>query len=319
MILRRGMLAGLALCGPASAQRRPVRIGILSPGQLTVDLNRAALAVELARAGFIEGRGLEIIGRSSDGDLRRIPELAAGLVALQPNVIVAVSNPVAMAIRAVSQTVPIVMSFAGSDPVADGLAASLARPGGSVTGIVMLSEELDVKRVELALEAFPGATRIGFLAGTSYPADRVARLTAAARALGAELIAVRAEGPETFARAFAAFGERGTHAVVISSSPGFHSEAATLARYAQAAQLPTVCELRSMAEAGCALSLGPLDGELRRRVAVYVLRILRGEAPGNLPMERAERFELLVNQRTARALRIDVPVMVLARADAVIE
>jgi hypothetical protein len=135
---------------PALAQRRPVRIGILSPGQLTVDLNRAVLITELGRAGFVEGRNLEIIGRSSNGDLQRIPGLAASLVALQPDVIVAVSNPIALAIRAVSQTVPIVMSFAGSDPVADGLAASLARPGGSVTGIVMLSEELDVKRLELA-------------------------------------------------------------------------------------------------------------------------------------------------------------------------
>ena len=313
------MLAGLALCAPAWAQRRPVRIGILSPGQLTVDLNRAVLVAELGRAGYVEGRGLEIIGRSSDGDLRRIPGLAAALVALQPDVIVAVSNPVALAIRAVSQTVPVVMSFAGSDPVADGLAASLARPGGSVTGVVMLSEELDVKRVELALEAFPGATRIGFLAGTSYPADRIARLTAAAQALGAALITVRAEGPETFARAFATFGERGAEAVVISSSPGFHSEASALARYARSARLPTVCELRSMAEAGCVLSLGPLDGELRRRVAGYVLRILRGEAPGSLPMERAERFELLVNMQAARMLRIDLPVMVLARAEAVIE
>jgi len=319
MIIRRGMLAGLALCAPAWAQRRPVRIGILSPGQLTVDLNRAVLVAELGRAGYVEGRGLEIIGRSSDGDLRRIPGLAAALVALQPDVIVAVSNPVALAIRAVSQTVPVVMSFAGSDPVADGLAASLARPGGSVTGVVMLSEELDVKRVELALEAFPGATRIGFLAGTSYPADRIARLTAAAQALGAALITVRAEGPETFARAFATFGERGAEAVVISSSPGFHSEASALARYARSARLPTVCELRSMAEAGCVLSLGPLDGELRRRVAGYVLRILRGEAPGSLPMERAERFELLVNMQAARMLRIDLPVMVLARAEAVIE
>ena len=313
------MLAGLALCAPAWAQRRPVRIGILSPGQLTVDLNRAVLVAELGRAGYVEGRGLEIIGRSSDGDLRRIPGLAAALVALQPDVIVAVSNPVALAIRAVSQTVPVVMSFAGSDPVADGLAASLARPGGSVTGVVMLSEELDVKRVELALEAFPGATRIGFLAGTSYPADRIARLTAAAQALGAALITVRAEGPETFARAFATFGERGAEAVVISSSPGFHSEASALARYARSARLPTVCELRSMAEAGCVLSLGPLDGELRRRVAGYVLRILRGEAPGSLPMERAERFELLVNMQAARMLRIDLPVMVLARAEAVSE
>ncbi len=319
MILRRGLLASLALPGLAHAQRRSARIGILSPGQLTVDLNRGALLAELGRAGFVEGRNLEIVGRSSQGDLARIPALAAEIVALQPDVIVAVSNPVALAIRAVSRTVPVVMSFAGSDPVADGLAASLARPGGSVTGIVMLSEELDVKRVEVALEAFPGAGRIGFLAGSSYPEDRVARLTAAARRLGTELVTVRATGPESFAAAFASFAAGGAGAIVISSSPGFHSEAAALARQAQQARLPTVCELRSMAEAGCVLSLGPLDGELRRRVAGHVLRILRGEAPGSIPMERAERFELLVNLRAAQALGLDMPVTVLARADAVLD
>ena len=220
MILRRGLLASLLLPSLAHAQRRLARIGILSPGQLTVDLNRATLVTELGKAGYIEGRGLEIIGRSSDGDLRRIPGLAAALVALQPDVIVAVSNPVALAIRAVNPTLPIVMSFAGSDPIADGLASSLARPGGSVTGIVMLAEELDVKRVELALEAFPGATRIGLLAGSSYPADRIARLTAAARRLGTELVTVRAEGPESFARAFASLVELRAHAVLISASPG---------------------------------------------------------------------------------------------------
>jgi putative ABC transport system substrate-binding protein len=319
MMLRRAMLASLAWPALAHAQRRSVRIGILSPGQLTVELNRAALVVELGRAGFVEGRNLEIAGRSSDGDLRRIPGLAAELVALQPDVIVAVSNPAALAIRAVSRTVPIVMSFAGSDPVADGLAASLARPGGSVTGVVMLSEELDIKRLELALEAFPGTIRIGFLAGTSYPADRIARLTSAAHRLGIELVTARATGPESYGAAFTTFAERGAGAVVISSSPGFHSEAASLARHAQLVRLPTVCELRSMAEAGCVLSLGPLDGMLRQRVAGYVLRILRGEAPGSIPMEQAERFEVLVNLRAARELALDLPVSVLARADAVIE
>ncbi|WP_198375562.1 ABC transporter substrate-binding protein [Neoroseomonas rubea] len=319
MILRRGVLATLALPGLAHAQRRRVRIGILSPGQLTVDLNRATLITELGKAGYVEGRNLEIIGRSSDGDLQRIPVLAAALVALQPDVIVAVSNPVAHAIRAVNATVPIVMSFAGSDPVADGLASSLARPGGSVTGIVMLAEELDVKRVELALEAFPTATRIGLLAGSSYPADRVARLTAAARRLGTELVTVRAEGPESFARAFTRLVELRAHALLISASPGFHSEAAALARHAERSGLPTVCELRSMASAGCVLSLGPLDGELRRRVAGYVQRILRGEAPGTIPMEQAERFELVANLRAARALGLGLPVLVLARADEVLE
>ena len=319
MILRRALLATPLAPGIARAQRRTARIGILSPGQRTVDLNRAALVAELGKAGYIEGRTLEIQGRSADGDLQRLSDLAAELVALQPDAVVAVSNPAALAIRRLSRTLPIVMSFAGSDPVADGLAASLARPGGSVTGIVMLSEELDVKRLELAREAFPEARRIGFLAGTSYTEDRIARLATAARQLGLDLVTLRASGPGTYEAAFLGFRERGVGAVVISSSPGFHSEAANLAERARLAGLPAVCELRSMAEAGCALSFGPLDDELRRRVAATVLRILRGEAPGSIPMERAERFELLVNKRTIRALGLDLPTMVVARAEAVID
>jgi putative ABC transport system substrate-binding protein len=319
MLVRRVLLASLPLPRFAYAQRRSPRIGILSPGQLTVDLNRAALVAELQKAGFVEGGSLEIFGRSSDGDLQRLPGLAAEILAQQPDVIVAVSNPAAQAIRALNTTVPIVMSFAGSDPVADGLAASLARPGGSVTGVVMLSEELDLKRLEIALEAFDHATRIGFLAGSSYPEGRILRLTSAARRLGIELVTVRAAGPESYEAAFQGFRNQRVGAVVISSSPGFHSDAASLAQLARIARLPTVCELRSMAEAGCVLSLGPLDGELRRKVASYVLRILRGEAPGTIPMEQAERFELLVNLRAALALDLELPITVLARADVVLE
>lgn len=303
----------------AQAPARSARIAIVSPGQLTIDLNRAALRMELGRAGFVEGRNLQIIGYSAEGDIGKIPGIAAAAVAQRPDVIIAVSNPVALAIRALDQATPIVMSFAGSDPVADRLAASLARPGGSVTGIVMLSEELDLKRIELAREAFPRSGRLGFLAGTSYPADRVARLSAAAQALGIELLTVRAQGPDSYPSAFRRLGELGVAALVISSSPGFHAEAANLAQHARQASLPTVCELRSMAEAGCLLSLGVQDGELRRRVAAYVLRILRGEAPGNLPMDRAERFELVVNARAARPFGLELPVLVLARAELVIE
>jgi len=315
-----GAPLGLTLPRPARAQApRRARVAILSPGQLSIDFFRQEMLPELARAGYVEGRTLEIIARSAEGDPARVPALAAELLAARPDVVVAVSNPVAQAIRAIDPGMPIVMGFAGSDPVADGLARSLAQPGGMVTGIVMLAEELDLKRVELAQRIFPDGRRFGFLAGASYLPSRVERIEAAARGLGIDLVTIRAGGPESFAPAFAAFRARDVTAVVIGSFPGFSSQAADLARRALADRLPTICEWRFMAEAGCALSQGPINAELRRRVAGYVLRILRGEPPGQIPMERADRFELVVNQRTLRTLGLELPALVLAQADEVIE
>jgi putative ABC transport system substrate-binding protein len=295
------------------------RLGILSSGQISIDEFRRFGLPELAREGFVEGRTLELVARSADGDAARLAGLAAEIVAARPDVVIAVSNPAAHALRSLNPALPIVMGFAGTDPVADGLAQSLARPGGSVTGVVMLAEELDIKRVELMRAALPGARRIGFLAGSTFVPSRVPAVTAAARGFGVELVAVRAAGPESYAGAFAALRAAGAEALVIASFPAFSTHAADLAARAQAAGLPSICEWRAMAEAGCMMSYGPINAELRRRTAIAVLRILRGEAPGSIPMERADRFEMVVNLGVARSLSLDLPPLVLAAAQEVIE
>jgi putative ABC transport system substrate-binding protein len=323
MIGRRPLLPGpavaLAAALPVAAQQgRVVRMGILSVVQLAISNFRRWTLPELAREGLVEGRTLAVTARSSDGDEGRLRQMAAEIAAARPDVVVAVSNPAAHALRAITPTVPIVMGFAGADPVADGLAHSLARPGGSVTGVVMLAEDLALKRLGLAREALPRARRIGYLA-PPITAARVAAIEAAARSLGAELVLVQAAGPEGFAPAFAALRDGGADALVVGSSPDFAANGADLAARAVRARLPAVCEWRDMAEAGCVLSYGYDRAALYRRVAGYILRVLRGEAPGSLPMERFDRFELVANLAAARALGVELAPLVLARADEVIE
>lgn len=230
-MIRRRALALLLLPGPARAQGRVARLGLLSSGQISIDQFRLWGLPELAREGFVEGRNLVLLACSTDGDAARLAPLAAELLAQAPDVVVAVSNPAAHAVRAVDPAMPIVMGFAGTDPVADGLAASLSRPGGTVTGVVMLAEELDLKRLELLRLAVPGAGRIGFLAGTTFVPGRVPAMVAAAGRMGVELVPVMAGGRDSFAQAFAELRAERVEALVVASFPGFPSHAGTPARW----------------------------------------------------------------------------------------
>jgi putative ABC transport system substrate-binding protein len=312
-------LLGALLAAPTLAQSRLARVGILSSGQISIDQFRQWGLPELAREGFVEGRTLRLIARSAEGEPQRFALLAAEILAERPEVMIAVSNPVAHAIRALDPAMPIVMGFAGTDPVADGLAASLGRPGGSVTGVVMLAQELDLKRLELLRLALPGAQRIGFLAGSTFAPGRVPAMVAAAARMGVELVPASAGLPESLGPAFAALRAAGVQAVVVASFPGFSGQAAALAELAAEAALPTICEWRSMAEAGCLISHGPLSEELRRQVARQVARILRGQPAGEIPMIQPERFETIVNLRIARRIGVELPPLVLAAAQEVIE
>lgn len=318
---RRVLLAGLAagLAAPALAQGRPRRLGVLASGRFSIEGVRRWTLPELARLGFAEGRNLEVLLRFTDGQAAPLPALAAEIAAARCDVAIAVSNPVAHLLRAADAQLPIVMGFAGNDPVADGLAESLARPGGLVTGIVMLAEELETKRLEFARALDPGDAPVGFLAGATLAPARVARLQAEAAAQGIALALVRADAPDTYAAAFAALRAAGARVVVVGSFPGFAGNARVLAAGAAAQGLPLVCEWRHMAEAGCVVSYGANVAELRRRNALQVARILRGDPPGTIPMERPERFELVANAAAASGLGVAVPPLLLARADEVFE
>jgi putative ABC transport system substrate-binding protein len=319
---RRALLGGalgIGLAAPVRAQGRPRRLGVLAPGRFSIEGVRQWTLPELARLGFAEGRNLDVLLRHTDGDPAPLPAMAAELAAARCDVAIAVANPVARLLRAADPRLPIVMGFAGNDPVADGLAESLARPGGLVTGIVMLGEELDTKRLEFARELDPGGAPIGFLAGATLTQVRIARIEAEAAAIGIPIELIRAGGPDSYGPALAALRHAGARVVVVGSFPGFAGAPALLSARAAEAGLPLLCDWRHMAEAGCVLSYGASNAELRRRNAVQVARILRGEAPGLIPMERPDRFELVVNARAAARLGLAIPPLLLARADEVIE
>ncbi len=319
---RRAWLRGLfgaAVATPARAQGRPHRLGVLAPGRFSIEGVRRWTLPELARLGFAEGRNLEVLLRSTDGEAAPLPVLAGEIAAARCDVAIAVTNPVARLLRAADPRLPIVMGFAGNDPVEDGLAQSLSRPGGLVTGIVMLGEELDTKRLEFARELAPPGAAIGFLAGATLTPARIGRIEAEAAALGVPLLLARAGGPETYGAAIAELREAGARVVVAGSFPGFAGNPGLLAARAAEAGLPLLCDWRHMAEAGCVMSYGASNAELRRRNAVQVARILRGEAPGAIPMEQPERFELVVNGAVAARLGLAIPPLLLARADEVIE
>jgi putative ABC transport system substrate-binding protein len=311
-------LAALVVAGSPRAEpaAKVYRLGVLAPTDRTSDLIRSVTLAALAQHGFAEGGNLVVEERI--GAAEEMPELARQLVASRPDAILAIADWAVHPAREATRTIPIVMSPLGGDPVAAGLAASWAHPGGNVTGVVFLGAELAGKRVELLLEAVPAARRIASLWSIQSAAPINAGLRAAATRAGVDLVE-RTAGPETYSTILAGLAGEGVQALLIAPTPDFYRDAAVLAELAIAARLPTVCGFREFADRGCLIGYGPSLPELGRRTADFIARILRGAAPGDLPIERPTHFELAVNLRTARALGIGVPPAILARADAVIE
>jgi putative ABC transport system substrate-binding protein len=313
-------LVTLAISSPAGGQTadRVYRLGALTRSAGTIERLRAYVLPALARQGFVEGRNLVLEVRTATDE--ELPAMAAELLATKPDAILANGSAAILPLRERSATVTIVGAAIGGDPVAAGFAASLARPGGNVTGVVMLAPELDAKRLELLRETVPTARRVAVLGVSPKQAEgNLAAVRGAAEALGLELVVFYAEVPADYSAAFAAMRSASAQALAILSAPDFSTNASTLAAFALEAGLPTVCEWRKMAEQGCLLGYGPDIAELYRRVADYVARIFRGAAPGDLPIEQPTHFEFAVNLKTAKALGLAIPPAILARADDVIE
>jgi putative ABC transport system substrate-binding protein len=279
---------------------------------------RSVVFPELAKQGYVERTNLAIEVRMGPPD--KLSELARELIGTRPDAVIAVTSWAIDAVQQASPTTPIVGSFIGVDPITAGYAASLARPGGNITGIVMLAPELDGKRIGVLHEAVPQARRIAVLARSDLlDASNLAEMTRAAAQAGIELLNVYAQGPEEFPAAFVQMREAGAQALAIASVPEFAGNAAALAEQATASHLPTVCEWDWMAREGCLLGYGPDLTELRRRTADYVARIFRGASPGELPMEQPTHFKFIVNLKTAGTLGLSLPPSILAGADEVIE
>ncbi len=312
----------MLLCASLAAraqppETRPWRLAVLATTPLSLEVTRTRMLPALARLGFVDGRNLGV--SMYWGEIPELPDRVRALLQERPDVVFTTGSDTTQAVRAQSTTVPVV--YFGADPVGQGFAASLARPGGMLTGISILAAELEGKRLDMLHQALPGRRRIGALMYAPSPdrpaSEREMRRTAAT--LGLELRLFDVATREGFPAAFAAMQEARIEALLIMATPQFFGDAAQLARLAREAQLPTICEWASMAGAGCLLGFGPDIDDLRRRAGSQVARILSGVPPGDIPIELPTRYTLGVNLRTAQALGITLPATVMAQADDVFE
>jgi putative ABC transport system substrate-binding protein len=274
---------------------------------------------ELEHRGYREGRNIVIESRFADGNYDRLRGLATDLVRLKLDVIVTEGTPPTRAATDATTTIPIVMTVTG-DPVAAGLVTNLARPGGNLTGASFFLPELAMKRLQLLKEAIPGLGRVAVVwnPNNAVHGPVVQRIEAGAKALGIDVQHVQIRGPADFADALVAIGKSRDGLLVIEDAT-INVCSTQIAKTAVKHRLPAVFGLTQFTEEGGLMAYGPNRPELWRRAAIFVDKILRGAKPGELPIEQAVRFDLVLNARTARALGLTIPPSLLARADQVIE
>jgi putative ABC transport system substrate-binding protein len=324
MMDRRAFVAGTlgfltaSRVGEAQQAGRVYRIGVLaiadSPGW---EVFRQALR----QLGYMEGSNTAIEWRWSQGRLERFPGFAAELVSRKVDLIVASSYPGTLAAKNATQTIPIIMVVV-ADPVEIGLVASMARPGGNITGSTLLpGVEIVGKYLELLKEAVPDLSRVAVLSNPANPIHglRLNAAEVAGRSLRMHLQILTAQGPAEFDRAFAAMTSARVGALYVVGDPMFYQHRARLAELAVKNRLPAIYELKEFVEAGGLMAYGPYLLDLYRSAAVYADKIFNGAKPGDLPIEQPTKFELRINLKTAKALGLTIPPSVLARADEVIE
>jgi len=273
--------------------------------------------------GYVEGRNLVIEYREAEGKADRVPALAADLVALKVDVIVAPITSAARAAKQATETIPIVF-VVSADPVTDGLVTSLARPGGNITGLSILATELVGKRLELLTQVVPGVSQVAVLRLPGALGERTDKYMlkeaeAAARALGVRLQLVEARAPADIDRAFSDMTGARVGALTVLPSNMFFRERRRLVDLAAKNRLPAVYSGRAVVDVGGLMSYGPNLADNYRRAAIYVDKILKGAKPGDLPVEQPAKFELIINLKTAKDLGLIIPQSVLARADEVIQ
>ena len=294
-------------------------LGVLSPISVAAAArNIAALRAGLRDLGYVEGHNVAIALRFADGVIERMPALAAELVALKPAVIVAGSPPAALAAHELTRTIPIVMNSA-PDPVALGLAASLARPGGNVTGFWWGDEGLVGKQLQLLKEVVPGLSRVGIAVHPGYATSPTTDMLGVAGTLGLAARLIEVKAATDFETVFATAAQEQLQGLHFSTSPLFTGNRATLAALAARAQLPVVYGIREFVTAGGLMSYGTDLPDLYRRKALLVDKILKGAKPADLPIERPTKFELAINVKAAKDLGLTLSESLLLRADEVIE
>ena len=272
----------------------------------------------LAALGQVDGRNIRLESRLAEGHAGRLPELAKSLVAEGPAVIVTAGDPATRAAQQAARSIPIVALAA--DLTELGVISSLARPGGNVTGVSILSTELDAKKLDMLKLILPAGRRFGVVGdAASSSATRLRAVKEAAPALGVELQIVEVREAADFAAAFASFSAGGTEAINILSSPLLFGSREQLARLNLANKLPAICQFREMVEAGCIASYGSSLPDAYIMLAGLTDKVLKGFQPANIRAQQPTRFELVINQKAARTLGIEIPPPILVRADEIIE
>jgi len=312
-------LFGLASAADAQQPASPRHIGVLLVARSPESEDWQAFRQGLRDAGYVEGRDVVIEWRFANGDYARVPELAADLVKSKVEVIVVDSTLAARAVKRATSTIPIVMAIV-ADPVGSGLVTSLAHPGGNVTGLSMMTTELSAKRLQLLKEAIPRVARVAILwnPDTPWHTKVVEDLKAVAPLLSIELAFVGVRTPEQFGPAFSTVSRAHAEALYVIEDASFFSHRMTLLKLASKVRLPAIYGERNFVDAGGLMSYGTNLGDLVRRSAGYVDKILKGAKPGDLPIEQPTKFEFVINLRTAKALGITIPQSILLRADEVI-
>ena len=316
-------LGGVALARTSFAQnaQRTYRIGRLEASPISEALRLSApFLPTLAEQGFVEGRNLVVDTRSAEGQLGRLPALAAELVALKPDLIVALAAPGTAAVKALTSDIPIVFAFV-NDPVGLHFAASLNRPGGNLTGLSNFSVAISAKRIELLREAFPNLHRLAIWQNTTAVNDSIelAEYKRAANLYGMEVLTIDARNPGEYEAAAAQSDQWKADGLCITSNPTAFVNRHIIIELAARLRKPTIYWNTIFVEDGGLISYAVNFQDLARQAAIYAAKILRGAAPAELPIEQPTKFELAINQRTAKALGIVFPESILLRADRVIE
>jgi putative tryptophan/tyrosine transport system substrate-binding protein len=314
-------LVGVAAVWPFAAQAQPkpiAKLGVLLYSNPQSDPQMASIRLGLSELGYVEGRNIAIEYRYAQGQVDRLPSLAAELVQLQPNVILAIGGDVAPIAKRFNQTIPLVF-VSSADPEQLGLVASLSRPGSNATGVTLLQDALASKRLELLREAAPQISRVAFLWNPDHPDNEQREAQRAAQALGVQLHLVEVRSSDDFESAFRAANNAGIDSLYVVSSRQTVLNIKRIVEFAAQNRLPLAGGWGAWAKEGGLFSYGPDGVNMARRAANYIDRILKGAKPADLPVEQPTKFELIINLKTAKALGLTVPHSLLSRADELID
>ena len=314
-------LVGVAAAWPFAAQAQPkpiAKLGVLLYSNPQSDPQMASIRLGLSELGYVEGRNIAIEYRYAQGQVDRLPSLAAELVQLRPNVILAIGGDVAPIAKRFNQTIPLVF-VSSADPEQLGLVASLSRPGGNATGVTLLQDALASKRLELLREAAPQISRVAFLWNPDHPDNEQREAQRAAQALGVQLHLVEVRSSDDFESAFRAANNAGIDSLYVVSSRQTVLNIKRIVEFAAQNRLPLAGGWGAWAKEGGLFSYGPDGVNMARRAANYIDRILKGAKPADLPVEQPAKFELIINLKTAKALGLTVPHSLLSRADELID